>query len=518
VKAFLMYRDRDFGEKDTLPRNAEDLVQDLGLSTLFEAMSSGDPFLFQVAQNAVLSSLHKPDTILYRQAILADCLANPHIVRAIYETAVEAITREKKVWGWFSEKYVEGTLHRAVEVLEIFFEILKKLRRTADEQAANFRSEGFRRFFAMLSKELDNTYLARIEDHLRRLPFRSGVLLSAGLGTGNKGVNYVLHKVPEVRQNWLERIQIWLDQAIARTGRNYFYEVHERDEAGYRALSELRAQGISQVASALARSTDHILSFFQMLRLELGFYIGCLNLRNQMLLHGGPICLPVPLPQEDEAVLSCHGLFDVCLELSMGKRVVGNDISADGKSLIMITGANRGGKSTLLRSLGLAHLMMQCGMFVPAAFFRANVCNSIFTHFKREEDTSMKSGKLDEELARMSSIVDEITPHSIALLNESFASTNEREGSEIARQIVRALLENQIKVFYVTHMFDLADGFYREKMEQALFLRAERLADGKRTFRLPEAAPLPTSYGHDLYQRIFGNGHNTERATSGVQL
>ena len=82
----------------------------------------------------------------------------------------------------------------------------------------------------------------------------------------------------------------------------------------------------------------------------------------------------------------------------------------------------------------------------------------------------------------MSAIVDNMTPNSIVLLNESFASTNEREGSEIARQIVRALLETGIKVFYVTHMFDLAQGFYLAKMDTALFLRAERLADGRRTF------------------------------------
>jgi DNA mismatch repair ATPase MutS len=170
----------------------------------------------------------------------------------------------------------------------------------------------------------------------------------------------------------------------------------------------------------------------------------------------------------------------------------------------MITGANQGGKSTFLRSIGLAQLMMQCGMFVPAESFRANVCDGIFTHYKREEDVSMISGKLDEELGRMSSIVDNLTPGSMVLFNESFASTNEREGSEIARQIVRALLESGIKVFYVTHLFDLAQRFYFAKMDTALFLRAERLADGQRTFRIVEGEPLPTSYGEDLYRRIFG--------------
>lgn len=64
----------------------------------------------------------------------------------------------------------------------------------------------------------------------------------------------------------------------------------------------------------------------------------------------------------------------------------------------------------------------------------------------------MESGKLDEELSRMSGIVDHISSDSMVLFNESFAATNEREGSEIARQIVSALLEKRIKIFFVTHL------------------------------------------------------------------
>ena len=131
----------------------------------------------------------------------------------------------------------------------------------------------------------------------------------------------------------------------------------------------------------------------------------------------------------------------------------------------MITGANQGGKSTFLRSVGLAQLMTQCGMFVGAESFRANVCDGVFTHYKREEDETMESGKLDEELARMSEIADQITADCMLLCNESFASTNEREGSEIARQVVEAMLEEGIKVLFVTHMFDLAHGFHERGLD-----------------------------------------------------
>ena len=89
------------------------------------------------------------------------------------------------------------------------------------------------------------------------------------------------------------------------------------------------------------------------------------------------------------------------------------------------------------------------------------------------------------------------------LFSESFAATNDREGSEIARQIVSALLERRIKVFFVTHLYEFAHGFYDQNMSNAIFLRAERQVDGGRTFKIMEGEPLQTSYGEDLYNRIF---------------
>ena len=67
-------------------------------------------------------------------------------------------------------------------------------------------------------------------------------------------------------------------------------------------------------------------------------------------------------------------------------------------------------------------------------------------------------------------------------------------------------------MLFVTHMFDLADGFYRQQLDTALFLRAERGSDGARPFKLSEAAPLPTSYGEDSYRKIFGTAVETARA------
>ncbi len=231
---------------------------------------------------------------------------------------------------------------------------------------------------------------------------------------------------------------------------------------------------------------------------ELAFYMGCLNLYEQLTGIEEPISFPVPLPCERRE-FSCKGLYDVCLALTVKQKITGNDINAPGKDLVIITGANQGGKSTFLRSTGLARMMMQSGMFVPANSFCANICNNIFTHYRKEEDSKMQSGKLDEELYRMNEIAGNIKPGSIILFNESFSATNEREGTEIAGQITRALIEKQIICFFVTHLYEFPRSFYDKKMKNVMFLRAQRKDSGKRTFKLIEAEPMQTSYGEDLF-------------------
>jgi DNA mismatch repair ATPase MutS len=495
MKAFLLYRDRDFDLQSELPWNMETLVQDLELNTLFNAMALDDKYLFEMAVKAVLSSTDDLDTIRYRQSILKDCLKNPTIVRAIYDLAVEAIERERKNYWSILRDYPAAILHRSVDVLQMFVEMLKKLRKVADEHAAEFESEGFTTFFAMLKQELGDDYFVTVQNHLRTLKFRDGVLISAELGQGNKGIHYVLRKPNPPTQNWVQ-------QLLAPKPPSYTFYIADRDENGMKALSDLQDRGINLVANALAQSNDHILSFFNLLRAELAFYVGCLNLHEQLSQMQEPTAFPNPVAASERRH-SFSGLYDVSLALTMKQKVVGNDVSADHKDLAIITGANQGGKSTFLRSIGLAQLMMQCGMFVPAEYFSANVCCELFTHYKREEDTTMNSGKLDEELSRMNDIANHIRPNSLVLFNESFAATNEREGSEIARQIVRALLDKGIKVFFVTHLYEFAHGFYNRNMDNSIFLRAERQADGRRTFKLAEGKPLETSYGEDLYRKIF---------------
>lgn len=490
MKVHLMYKNRDFDSEFKITPHEQVLTQDLELNTLFEAMANDDKFIMEVVIRVVFSSLDNTEEILYRQSVLKDCIKNPDVVRKVYSIVTEAIERKKQNWWGISSMFLSSVLSSSVSLLEMFMEMLKKLHNVADDHVGQFESEGFRTLFTMLQQELDDTYFSTIEAHLNEMKFREGILISVELGNYNQGIHYVLRRQQDKKHRWLK----W-----------YFapsLSIHPRDDSGCTDLSKRQDRAINLVANALAQSAEHVLSFFIMLQNELAFYIGCLNLYERLCEKGEPVSFPSPFDCH-ERKHSFKGLYDVSLALIMENRVVGNYVNADDKELIIITGANQGGKSTFLRSIGQAQLMMQCGMFVAAESFSANICDGIFTHYKKEEDAAMESGKLDEELARMSNIADHIKTNSIILFNESFSATNEREGSEIGRQIVRALLEKHIKVFFVTHFYDFSHSFYERKMNNTIFLRAERQADGSRTFRLVEGEPLQTSFGEDIYLKIF---------------
>jgi hypothetical protein len=531
VKPHLLFRDRGF-ELPAQPRSAArdthegapaaasaqeaTLGQDLALDTVWSAMAGGDKFLWDVARSLMLASLNQPEAILYRQAVVADSLARPKVIRQLYALTTEVLEREKSIWTALSGRYPAGVLYRSVDLLKLLVPVLRQLRLLAVEHDSGFRSEGFRTFFKMLAQELDEQYLGTLEEHARRLRLRDGVLLSAELGAGNRGCGYIMRRPQTSHRSWMQRLQDKAEHLLFHDSSKFIYQVADRDETGMNALSELQSRGIAPVARASGQATDHLLDFFRLLRAELGFLIGCVNLHDCLSQKGEPTCMPEPLPPSTAVMWSVAGLYDLALSLNMPGRVVGNDVEANRKCLIMVTGANRGGKSTFLRSVGQAQLMMQAGMFVPAMSFSASICTGLFTHFRREEDVQMRSGKLDEELRRMSAIVLRVRPSGVLLLNESFSSTNEREGSEIGGQIVQALLEGGVKVVYVTHLFDLAHRFYEQHRDDALFLRAQRHDDGARTFRLIQGEPLATSHGSDLYTKIFGQAAFTDAVSSRI--
>jgi len=463
-------------------------------------MAQDDPFVRTIVGKVVLQLETDASAIGWRQGVLKDCLAHPDVVRDLYALTIQAIDLDKHYYLSIFTRYAAAVLDRSLEVLRGFMTILLKLRTIAESQDRHFESDGFRGLFSVVSTELNSSYFGVLGNMLDELRFPKGILMSGRLGEGFKGTDYVLRRPPDHGKSWFQKVV----NTFQAKPESYAFTLHERDENGAKALSELRERGLNLVANSLGQATDHILSFFQLLRTELAFYVGALNLADKLKAKGVALCLPT-VEEAGTRRHSFSGLTDSCLGLVKDTVVVGSALGAHGKDLIVITGANQGGKTTFLRAVGLAQVMAQCGLYVTARTATIELCRGLFTHFRRREDSGMKSGKLDEELSRMSAIVDHLEAGSLVLFNESFAATNEREGSEIAWQIVTSLVERRIKILFVTHQFELARRLFERGSPATLFLQVTQQPDGHCNYQLTEGDPAPTSHGVDLWDQIFAH-------------
>ena len=491
-----MHADKDVDLSPPMPGNSDELTRDLGLDGLLDAMAGGNEVIHGVSQVALLDPLQQPLAIVYRQQILADALAAPVVVQELYDLAEETLESAKTAWYGIFSTTPSSILRSSVRSLDLLTTRLHTLRHIVETHDEAFTSPGMRRFASMVKNELTEDYFQLIHDHLEALAFPKGPLISAQLGPANQGSNFVLRKPCPPDHNPFRRML---------SGGSQSFQLDPRDDRGMEALAQMEARGINLVANALAQSADHVLAFFTELRTELAFYLGCINLRQALAAASVPFCFPLVTEAAPGLWFTATGLCDTSLALSAKQvGVVGNDVSDAAATFIVVTGANEGGKSTFLRSLGAAQLMMHAGMFVCAANYSSAVCPNLQTHFKREEDASLSRGKLEEELERMRSIAGRISAGSVVLFNESFSSTNEREGAMIALDIARAFSEAGIRMVFVTHSNEFASALQQWQTPRGLFLRAERTQDGRRTFKLEKAAPLATSFSADLYNEVFG--------------
>jgi hypothetical protein len=489
-----MFAASDFdAEAGQIPQ-AQMLIDDLGLETVLAVMAAGDRFLYDVARAALLAPMSDPGQITYRQRAFTDALANEQVLREIYaETVGAAEDRRRSFWGYWHGS-PSSILASSLTILSLLRSRLRRLRSIADAHAAEFTSPAFTGFFDTIHTELDDAYLDEVDAHLERLRFRGGVRFSAHLGKGNKSLGFIV-RTPPARHGLKGLI-------FGEPGPSHTVTVPDRDDAGAQEVSDLEGRALNPVAEAVAQSADHVANFFTQLRTELAFLLGAVNLHHALTERNAPVCLPAPAPAAEHA-LTARGLYEVTLPLRGTTDVVGNDIDADGRGLIVITGANQGGKSTLARALALAGLLAAAGLPAPAAALRISPARAVFSHHRRAEDATMTHGKFEEELARMRQIVEVAAPGALVVMNESFAATNEREGAEVAVPIIHALLDAGLRIVLVTHSYELAGQLHEKDRARALFLRAERLSDGRRTYRLSPAAPQSTSYGLDLYQEVF---------------
>ena len=224
--------------------------------------------------------------------------------------------------------------------------------------------------------------------------------------------------------------------------------------------------------------------------------------------NGWSFCKPdTRQDPEDAAGMAAEGFCNLKLIGSlMPEEVTFNDLSFDAeKRIYVLTGANRGGKTTITQAVGQLFLLAQGGISVPAQRFSFSPADCVLTHFPADEDKTMDLGRLGEECQRFREMYSACTGKSLLLLNETFSTTSFEEGYYIAVDAVKALLDRGCRVIYNTHMhklaYDLDSAVNRpEQTGKAVSLVAETTG-GKNSFRVRVAPPEGKSFARDIAEK-----------------
>ena len=124
------------------------------------------------------------------------------------------------------------------------------------------------------------------------------------------------------------------------------------------------------------------------------------------------------------------------------------------QNVLVVTGPNAGGKSTLLRQLGLTSLMAQMGSYVPAEAARVPIFDGIFTHFTQEDDLRAGRSTFQAELGTFRETLGQITRRSLLICDEFFRGTDPAGGGDLFCGIVSGLPQRAAAALISTHFRD----------------------------------------------------------------
>lgn len=276
-----------------------------------------------------------------------------------------------------------------------------------------------------------------------------------------------------------------------------------------KVVTDILRRTVNDIKSTLDKYININGYSFVALMPEIIFYIRFAELCDKIMQKNLPLCKAQIAPKDDRSC-NIENLYNIKLAI---KNVEGDNINIitnefvfdDDKRIYILTGPNRGGKTTITQAVGLAFLLAQNGIYVPASSMTFSPYDNIFTHFPADENDTVDLGRLGEESKRLSEIFDSATRYSLLLLNESLATTNVAEGLYIAKDVVKAMRYLGTRAVFNTHMHDLARNLDRVNSEVEGDSRIESMVtgveNGNRSFKVFIAPPQGVSYARDIAEK-----------------
>ena len=429
--------------------------------------------------------------IAYRQEILADLLSANGVAAGL-EEVLPLLARLHDSLSMRTEAGgvpLQETLGRLSE-LNTYVACVKKLHAILTAAGADLRAEGLCNLRDRLQEISGDATFQSLEKNLpgllKRLSSVPSITIGVNLDNELRPVEVTLLSVNEKPFRGGSLLQQLMgtktvsdkpDQGIAQLHALPFVQVDQQGRTVssgrrvdpmmvplFKDLLKLVQAVIAPISSALKDYAQVNAHFLVSIEQEVAFYLGAMRLIKKMEAVGLPMCRPEILPMQERAC-NIQGLYNLRLALDMQHEkpnlrgvVIQNDVDFDANGRIFIlTGPNQGGKTVYTQAMGIAQVLFQAGLYIPAENARISPTDGLYTHFAIEEKSIQGMGRLSEESKRLSDIFEVITPCSMVLFNESLSSTSAGESLYMAQDIIRALRLFGVRAIFATHLHELAE-------------------------------------------------------------
>jgi DNA mismatch repair protein MutS len=503
------------------------VVVDLDLPEVIQALCGGEPRRERFVHDLLAAPCADPAVIAYRAEALDDLLADAALRAALRATlpALEALAATSR------PRSGEGALFRLTQrlsALELYVDAARQLQQALARPRR--RAAALEAVYAALQALTATPTFAALQAELPAVRQRLGEVRSVTIGVNLSddlqpaaAALLALHAEPIAGPASL------LARLLGRPDGQHGLTPLRPSDLGpdNRLLGDLRRL-LDRVIDPLERALERFAALSPAalagLAPELAFLLDAASLTLRLRDAGLPVCRPV-LARREGRVCAVREGYHLGLALRLLGRsdppptdaaaaVVTNAMTFDETAgrVWILTGPNRGGKTTYTRAVGLLQVLAQAGLPVPARAARLSPVDAIYTHFPAPEGATLGRGRLDDEAARLAAIFGRATPHSLILLNEVLAGTSTTKALGLAIDAVRGLRLLGARAIYVTHLHELAERVGEINARTAgdgvvgsLVADAAREAgeDGvhDRTFRVYPGPPRGVSYASDIAAR-----------------
>lgn len=450
--------------------------------------------------------------ILYRQAILADIEENTQFRKSVEAILPQLAALSYARPNWLDEAPLLQITNRVAQ-LELLIVVVDALHNTFASSAA-LRSEGLRALQSAVDTLFNDPSYTALRTELPALQAQlaeaGSVTVGIDLDADLRPSGAVLVSVQPERWGGGRSLLHRLFGSSSQGPLGPFHRSTGNALGGpqsvlQRDLERLLQKIVQPVGSALERYGHLTSRPFAALEGELAWFLGAASLDERLRAHNVTVCTPGIIPGAERRAL-LEDMINLPLTLQLLPALtVTNRLEFDPAARILIvTGPNRGGKTTFLRAAGQSQVMFQLGLNVPGRTASLACVDAIFTHFPAPEASLAGAGRLDVEAQRLAAIFAAATPRSLVLLNEPLTSTNEHEALIIAQDVLRGLQLLGARTIFVTHLHALAvdpppadeDGV---EGIQSLVAGVDTKHGGDgRTFRIVPGPPPKTSHAVDI--------------------